>query len=344
MLIGGECYHELHTGQRKPIGDGLPLLVETRFGWTVTGKVPTKSTAASTLCCFSTTCRSIPAAAQRSLMLEAVEPKPSRSAKQRIYENSSTPTRTHNGRYTVFLPRSKDPQVTLGNSRESVARRVNTHESFHKKDPPTKPTKKACLSHMRKNDNTKPHCSSKYPHVSSVQQADLRSSFDRATPAVNDPVNAMLERQPEAQLANQPPKRTCRATPSKPYEPLPLRKRAEAERSCPVPVNTKQKKSYKQQYLYEGKISTAGEDLPEPGYAESTKIGRAVRNMLNAKWECEQVSTVPFAPPPIVWSTGSFAVPDDARESSQPPPRVPETTKTGRALRNCSMRIRNANW
>lgn len=32
IIIGGECYHEIHTGNRTSLGDGLPLLVETHFG------------------------------------------------------------------------------------------------------------------------------------------------------------------------------------------------------------------------------------------------------------------------------------------------------------------------
>lgn len=338
ILIGGEFYHELHTGQRKPIGDGLPLLVETHFGWTVTGKIPTKSDGASTLCCFSTTARTLLVAPQPILELEAAKPNASHPTKQ----SSSTPTQTHNGRYVAFLPRSKNPQVTHGNSRESATHRVSTHASRRKKVPSTKPAKKARLSHMRKDNNTKPHCCFGYPLASSFMQADLRSCFGQTSPAVNGAGNEMIERQTEMQLTDKSPKRTCRAVPSKSltfFNQPHLRKLAEAE-SCPAP---RQKKFYKQ-HVYKGEVSTAGEGLQKAEFAESSKIGRAVRNMLNAKLECEQVSTVPFAPSPPVRSTGSFAVPDDARESSQPPPRAAETPKTGRALRNCSMRIRNANW
>lgn len=317
ILIGGECYHELHTGQRKPIGDGLPLLIETRFGWTITGKLPNKSST-STVCCFSTTIRSSLAAPQ----LEAVDPKPSHSAAQEAGKHSSTPTQTHNGRYVGFLPRSKDPQVTDGNSRESAARRVQTHEGRPEKDPLKKPTKNTRQSHMQQNDKGKPHRSAEF--------------------SLKDKPN----RRPEAQLNKQPLKRTAPSKPLEPYdlETTALRKLAEAGIIRPVAIGVNQvvKKLLTPQ-LTAGDVP-CGRDLQHAGVADSTKTGRAVRNMLNANWECEQVSTVPFAPPPIVRSTGSFAVPDDARETSQPPPRAPETTKTGRALRNCSMRIRNANW
>ncbi|XP_058828105.1 uncharacterized protein LOC131687998 [Topomyia yanbarensis] len=37
LIIGGELYQSLHTGRRLSLGDGLPMLVETLLGWTVSG-------------------------------------------------------------------------------------------------------------------------------------------------------------------------------------------------------------------------------------------------------------------------------------------------------------------
>ncbi|XP_065076847.1 uncharacterized protein LOC135700308 [Ochlerotatus camptorhynchus] len=39
LIVGGEVYHELHTGSKISCGEGQPVFVETSFGWTVSGKV-----------------------------------------------------------------------------------------------------------------------------------------------------------------------------------------------------------------------------------------------------------------------------------------------------------------
>ncbi|XP_050076883.1 uncharacterized protein LOC126564021 [Anopheles maculipalpis] len=39
IVIGGDSYWELHTGHKRSLGVGRPWLVETHFGWIVTGNI-----------------------------------------------------------------------------------------------------------------------------------------------------------------------------------------------------------------------------------------------------------------------------------------------------------------
>ncbi|XP_055522717.1 uncharacterized protein LOC129716899 [Wyeomyia smithii] len=169
IIIGGECYHEIHTGKRIPIGSGLPLLIETVFGWTVSGKVPIKSTYAPPTCYISNVDRSLDTALQRFWELESVHQGPLYSAEERRCEEiyASTTTRTQSGRFIVRLPRSEDPQVTLGDSRAIAIRRFYSLERRLERDATVRTAylkfmeEYASLHHMRKIDpvpDNKPHC------------------------------------------------------------------------------------------------------------------------------------------------------------------------------------------
>ncbi|XP_058840879.1 uncharacterized protein LOC131696352 [Topomyia yanbarensis] len=169
IIIGGECYHEIHTGNRISIGDGLPLLVDTLFGWTVSGKVCTSSAHASPACYISTVDRSLETSLQRFWELEAVDHSSMYSAEERRCEEmfASTTTRNHSGRFVVRLPRSEDPQVTLGDSRAIATRRFYSLERRLEKDATVKAAyhkfleEYASLHHMQRIDpvdDGKPHC------------------------------------------------------------------------------------------------------------------------------------------------------------------------------------------
>nr|XP_029709433.1 uncharacterized protein LOC115255440 [Aedes albopictus] len=139
IVIGGECYQEIHTGNRLSIGNGLPFLVDTRFGWTVSGKTVINSSVAPPVCYLSTVDRSLETALQK---FEAVDHGPTNSTEEKRCEeiNANTTTRTHSGRYVVRLPRSEDPQVTLGNSRTITTQRSNGLERRPEKDSALKQT------------------------------------------------------------------------------------------------------------------------------------------------------------------------------------------------------------
>ncbi|XP_058456731.1 uncharacterized protein LOC131434103 [Malaya genurostris] len=169
IIIGGECYHEIHTGNRISIGDGFPLLVDTLFGWTVSGKVCTTSANAPPLCYISTVDRTLETALQRFWEFETIDHGSTYSAEERRCEEvyASTTTRNHTGRFVVRLPRSEDPQVTLGDSRAIATRRFYSLERRLEKNASIKNAyhkfleEYAHLNHMRKIeriDDDKPHC------------------------------------------------------------------------------------------------------------------------------------------------------------------------------------------
>lgn len=169
IIIGGECYHEIHTGNRISLGEGLPFLVDTLFGWTVSGKTAINSSATPPVCYLSTVDRSLDNALQRFWELEAVDHGPTYSTEEKRCEEiyANTTTRTHSGRYVVRLPRSEDPQVTLGDSRAIATRRFYSLERRLEKNSALKQTYHEFIDeylrvgHMRKLDvvdDAVPHC------------------------------------------------------------------------------------------------------------------------------------------------------------------------------------------
>ncbi|XP_062541370.1 uncharacterized protein LOC134209401 [Armigeres subalbatus] len=169
IIIGGECYHEIHTGNRILLGVGLPFLVDTLFGWTVSGKTAINSSATPPVCYLSTVDRSLENALQRFWELEAVDHGPTYSTEEKRCEEiyANTTTRTHSGRYVVRLPRSLDPQVTLGDSRAIATRRFYSLERRLEKNSALKQTYHEFIDeylrvgHMRKLDvvdDAVPHC------------------------------------------------------------------------------------------------------------------------------------------------------------------------------------------
>ncbi|XP_062541861.1 uncharacterized protein LOC134209855 [Armigeres subalbatus] len=169
MIVGGEAYHELHTGGKVPLGEGLPTLIETVFGWTVSGKVSIKSANVPHVCHLTTVDRNLEQALQRFWELEAIDSNPVLSTEETYCEEfySATTTRDSSGRYLVRLPLTRDPLVTLGTSRLIAERRFLNLEKRLERDPPTKDAycsfmdEYERLAHMRRFDDpadTIPHC------------------------------------------------------------------------------------------------------------------------------------------------------------------------------------------
>ncbi|XP_055584679.1 uncharacterized protein LOC129737541 [Uranotaenia lowii] len=169
IIIGGECYHELHTGVRQSLGNGFPFLVDTHFGWTVSGKVTTGSTTAPRTCYISAVDQNLDCTLERFWELDTVDEGQNLSAEERKCEEifASTTTRNHDGRYVVRLPRTDDSQITLGDSRMIAIRRFYSLERRLQRDDSTKMAyhkfieEYAQLEHMFKIDpvvDNKPHC------------------------------------------------------------------------------------------------------------------------------------------------------------------------------------------
>ncbi|XP_058816715.1 uncharacterized protein LOC131679994 [Topomyia yanbarensis] len=140
MVVGGEAYHELHPGSKRSLGEGLPLLIETVFGWTVSGKISIDHPTVSRVCHLTTVDRSSEQALQKFQELEAVEPCSVYSVEEKQCKKlyATTTTRDSFGRYLVHLPLTRDPLVNLGESRAIAERHFLSLEKRLEHDSPTK--------------------------------------------------------------------------------------------------------------------------------------------------------------------------------------------------------------
>ncbi|XP_055591233.1 uncharacterized protein LOC129743273 [Uranotaenia lowii] len=125
MIIGGECYHEFHTGVRHSLGDNSPFLVDTLFGWTVSGKVDSSSTTAPQACYLSTVDQT------RETISRKFRPMETTDGIQRMEAEPST-TQIHEGGYIARHSRLNYPQITLGDSRTKATYRNSTRNAHHK--------------------------------------------------------------------------------------------------------------------------------------------------------------------------------------------------------------------
>ncbi|XP_055604931.1 uncharacterized protein LOC129753161 [Uranotaenia lowii] len=125
MIIGGECYHEFHTGVRHSLGNGLPFFVDTHFGWTVSGKVDSSSTTAPRACFLSTVDQT------RETIPGEFRPMDTTDGSQRMDVEPST-TQIHDQGYFTHHSRFKDPQTTLGDYETNATHRNSTRDTHHK--------------------------------------------------------------------------------------------------------------------------------------------------------------------------------------------------------------------
>ncbi|XP_058448880.1 uncharacterized protein LOC131428840 [Malaya genurostris] len=170
MVVGGEAYHKLHPSSKHFLGKGLPLLIETVFGWTVSGKVSIDLPIVPRTCHLTTVDRFLESALQKFWELEAVESRSVHSVEETQCEElfSATTTRDSSGRYIVRLPLTRDPLIKLSESRTIAERRFLSHERQLERDPPTKDAyciftdEYAQMSHMKRLDDpvddVNPHC------------------------------------------------------------------------------------------------------------------------------------------------------------------------------------------
>ncbi|XP_055590980.1 uncharacterized protein LOC129743064 [Uranotaenia lowii] len=125
MIIGGECYHEFHTGVRHSLGDNLPFLVDTLFGWTVSGKVDSSSTTAPRACFLSTVDQT------RETIPGEFRPMKTADGSLRMEAEPST-TQIHKKGCIARHSRSNNPKTTLGDSNTKATQRNSTRNAHHK--------------------------------------------------------------------------------------------------------------------------------------------------------------------------------------------------------------------
>ncbi|XP_065085296.1 uncharacterized protein LOC135707411 [Ochlerotatus camptorhynchus] len=140
LVIGSETYWELHTGRKISLGEGLPWVVETPFGWAVTGPAARTATCIPRFCYLSTVDERLESTLQRFWEMETIPSDPVQSTEESRCEElyAATTTRDSSGRYVVRLPRIEDPKIMLGESRSIADRRFLSLERRLERDPATK--------------------------------------------------------------------------------------------------------------------------------------------------------------------------------------------------------------
>ncbi|XP_062714302.1 uncharacterized protein LOC134291052 [Aedes albopictus] len=130
LVLGIECFFEFfEIGRRISLGEQLPALTESVFGWVVSGgiSVPVRSLNIS---CNVSTLDNLEALITRFWSCEEVGTGKAYSPEEARCEKwfSSTVQREHSGRYTVALPRTEDAVLRLGESKDIAFRRLQGTE------------------------------------------------------------------------------------------------------------------------------------------------------------------------------------------------------------------------
>lgn len=170
LVIGSESFWELHTGRKISLGTGLPWVVETHFGWAVSGIASAETTCIPRICQLSSVNDRLEAAIQKFWEVETILDGPAHSVDENRCEEfyAQTTTRDATGRYIVRLPRTENPEIVLGSSKDIAERRFLSLERRLERDPATKEAyhkfmdEYLTLGHMElvsePVDYRKPHC------------------------------------------------------------------------------------------------------------------------------------------------------------------------------------------
>ncbi|XP_055604089.1 uncharacterized protein LOC129752328 [Uranotaenia lowii] len=129
LVLGIESFFDFfETGKRISIGDQLPTLTESVFGWVVSGGL-LQCTSARIACNVSST-ESLETLVARFWACEELGSENLYSREERHCEEifQKTVQRDSNGRYTVSLPKNEEVFPKLGDSKEIALRRLGATE------------------------------------------------------------------------------------------------------------------------------------------------------------------------------------------------------------------------
>ncbi|XP_049300551.1 uncharacterized protein LOC125774324 [Anopheles funestus] len=129
IIIGGDTFWELHTGRKRSLGMGRPWLVETHFGWVVTGNIH-HSSPGPRLCHLAANDIPLEDIMQRFWQNETIAEDTVLSVEEDACERHyvATTVRNTSGRYVVSLPFNSNPHVVLGDSKITADRRLRCME------------------------------------------------------------------------------------------------------------------------------------------------------------------------------------------------------------------------
>ncbi|XP_052889225.1 uncharacterized protein LOC128297590 [Anopheles moucheti] len=126
IVIGSDAYWEMHTGRKRALGRGRPWLVETPFGWTVSGNTFHTSASSQRSCLTTVSQSSLDTMLQRFWETESTLEGPALSIEEDQCEKhyAATTTRDSQGLYVVSLPHKTDSKIALGQPRAIADRRL----------------------------------------------------------------------------------------------------------------------------------------------------------------------------------------------------------------------------
>ncbi|XP_058122844.1 uncharacterized protein LOC131293799 [Anopheles ziemanni] len=140
LILGAACFYELLKPGRISLGEGMPSLQETEFGWVVSGTAPIAEQSLSVVCSVAIHTNELTTMMRKFFAIEDVGSFPSWTIEERACEDhyAATTSRDQAGRYVVRLPRKSDMIGKLGDSRTIALHRVLAIERRMQREPETK--------------------------------------------------------------------------------------------------------------------------------------------------------------------------------------------------------------
>ncbi|XP_058817243.1 uncharacterized protein LOC131680544 [Topomyia yanbarensis] len=126
MIIGAELFFDLIKEGRMRLGNAIPTLIDTHFGWIVSGTVPTNIQKRSQTCQLNLCNEELNRTLTKFWELETCREAPARTATEQAVEDyfKRTVIRSDNGRYIVRLP-FNNMKSQLGDSLATAQRRFD---------------------------------------------------------------------------------------------------------------------------------------------------------------------------------------------------------------------------
>ncbi|XP_065086354.1 uncharacterized protein LOC135708281 [Ochlerotatus camptorhynchus] len=140
MILGADQFHEYLRNGRIHLNRGSPTLIETIFGWAVSGRWYSNFPRIPLRCCTATTTHNLESLMEKFWEIEFINTGRIYSADEvacdELYQ--ATTIRNADGRYVVALPKSQNPHIHLGESRAIAERRLRSLERRLERDEAVK--------------------------------------------------------------------------------------------------------------------------------------------------------------------------------------------------------------
>ncbi|XP_055590095.1 uncharacterized protein LOC129742245 [Uranotaenia lowii] len=143
MLLGAEHFFTFLINKevkRMVLGPKLPILVDSVFGWIVSGRDESLQQNGSVRCCTATTTEKIEELLEKFWKVESCDDQPAWSKEEQDCEEDfkQTHSRTEDGRYVIQLPKHVNWERMLGDSRVMALDRYRKLENRLDRNPSMK--------------------------------------------------------------------------------------------------------------------------------------------------------------------------------------------------------------